>query len=158
MNKHAGLEDRLFKKCAHGIIEPRKWLKAGIFCTQFLSYSIHDSVLKNLHLHTRPITEGISFPIRTAVYDKLSAGLTNNALVKGIKEASPLAQTSCLQGFHSVLNHFTPKMIANSYISTYCNRRLTCDLIHFITLDLLTEVYRRSYRVNSSHPLPLMLL
>lgn len=47
VNKHAGLEDALFNKCAHGIIEPRKWLKTGMFCTQFLSYSIHDSVLKN---------------------------------------------------------------------------------------------------------------
>ena len=27
VNKHAGLDDALFNKCAHGVIEPRKWLK-----------------------------------------------------------------------------------------------------------------------------------
>ena len=46
VNKHAGLEDPLFNKCAHGVIEPRKWLKVGMFCTQ-LCIEIHDSVLKN---------------------------------------------------------------------------------------------------------------
>lgn len=34
VNKHAGLDDVLFNKCAHGVIEPRKWLKVGMFCTQ----------------------------------------------------------------------------------------------------------------------------
>ena len=60
------------------------------------------------------------FPSGTVVYDKLCAALTNNSLVNGIKQASPLAQTSCLEGFHSVLNHFAPKMIAYSYIGMYC--------------------------------------
>lgn len=97
------------------------------------SIRVHDSVLENywvltfckladfvFHLHARPITGSISFRIGTVVYDKLYAALTNNALVKGIKQASPLAQTSCLEGFHSVLNHFAPKMIAYSYIGMYC--------------------------------------
>ena len=48
----------------------------------------------------------------SAIYDRLYSALTNNALVKGIMQASPLAQTSCLEGFHSVLNQFAPKMIA----------------------------------------------
>ena len=56
----------------------------------------------------------------TVVYDKLCAALTNNALVKGIKQASPFAQTSCSEGFHAVLNHFAPKMIAYSYNGMYC--------------------------------------
>jgi hypothetical protein len=38
----------------------------------------------------------------------------------GISQASPLAQTSCLEGFHSVLNHFAPKMIAFSFQGMYC--------------------------------------
>ena len=46
--------------------------------------------------------------------------LNNINLVKGIKQASPFAQTSCLEGFHSVLNHFAPKMIAFSYVGMYC--------------------------------------
>ena len=51
---------------------------------------------------------------------KVTAALTNTRLVKGIKKASPLDQTSCLEGFHSVLNQFAPKMIAYSFIGQYC--------------------------------------
>ena len=54
------------------------------------------------------------------VYERLCEALTNKALIRGIKQASPLAQTSCLEGFHSVLNHFAPKMIAYSYADMYC--------------------------------------
>lgn len=53
-------------------------------------------------------------------YEELYSTLTNNNLVKGIKKASPFAQTSYLEGFHSVLNHFTPKMIAYFYVGMYC--------------------------------------
>ncbi|KAK3741511.1 hypothetical protein QZH41_012599, partial [Actinostola sp. cb2023] len=42
----------------------------------------------------------------TEVYEKLNKALTNESLQKGIKKASPLSQTSCLEGFHSCLNHF----------------------------------------------------
>ncbi|XP_015751817.1 PREDICTED: uncharacterized protein LOC107331715 isoform X2 [Acropora digitifera] len=89
----------------------------------------------------------------TVVYDKLSAALTNNALVKGIKQASPLAQTSCLEGFHSVLNHFAPKMIAYSYIGMYCRHILAA--VHF-NFNLQREVKHRSKdgveRVRVSYP------
>ncbi len=54
------------------------------------------------------------------LHKKVCMALTNKSLMKGIKKASPLAQTSCLEGFHSVLNHFSPKMIAYSYIGQYC--------------------------------------
>ena len=53
----------------------------------------------------------------------------NNALVKGIMQASPLAQTSCLEGFYSVLNQFAPKMIAYSYIGLYCRWDINLYLI-----------------------------
>ena len=29
VNKHKNLDDPLFDKCAHGEIEPRRWLKSG---------------------------------------------------------------------------------------------------------------------------------
>ena len=45
----------------------------------------------------------------------MCAALTKTTLQKGIQQASPLDQISCLEGFHSVLNHFAPKMIAFSY-------------------------------------------
>ncbi|XP_073249850.1 uncharacterized protein [Porites lutea] len=31
INKHSGFSDPLFNKCAHGNIEPRKWLRSGMF-------------------------------------------------------------------------------------------------------------------------------
>ena len=54
------------------------------------------------------------------VYEKVHATLTNSRLISGIKQASPLSQTSCLKGFHSVLNHFCPKMIAYSFDGMFC--------------------------------------
>lgn len=61
-----------------------------------------------------------SFLLGSVAYEKLHSALTNVNLMKGIKQASPLAQTSCLEGFHYVLNHFAPKMIAYSYVGMYC--------------------------------------
>ena len=55
----------------------------------------------------------------TSVYDKLGETLTENSLVKGIKQASPFSQTSSLEGFHSALNYFAPKIIAYSYVGMY---------------------------------------
>ncbi|CAB3989187.1 Hypothetical predicted protein [Paramuricea clavata] len=37
----------------------------------------------------------------------MCSSLTNKTLVKGIKQACPIEQTSCLDGFHSVLNQFS---------------------------------------------------
>lgn len=65
----------------------------------------------------------------TQVHDRLCAELTKKALVAGIKKASPLDQTSCLEGFHSVLNHFAPKMLAYSYTGIYCRHVLAA--VHF---------------------------
>ena len=56
----------------------------------------------------------------SVAYEKLCAALTQNSLVRGIKQASPFAQTSCLEGFHSLLNQFAPKMIGYSYVGLYC--------------------------------------
>jgi len=65
--------------------------------------------------------------IDSPVYEKMCSALNNASLVSGIKQASPEAQTSCLEGFHSTLNQFAPKMIAFSYIGMYC--RLVVHLI-----------------------------
>ena len=40
------------------------------------------------------------------MYEKLTKVLTNKRLMNGIEKASPFDQTSSLEGFHSVLNHF----------------------------------------------------
>lgn len=64
------------------------------------------------------------------LHEKVCTALTNPRLMKGIQKASPLDQTSCLEGFHSVLNHFAPKMIAYSYVGQYC--RLVIELIYYV--------------------------
>ena len=51
------------------------------------------------------------FIVGTAAYDKLKSLLTGKALLNDIKQLSPDAQTSCLEGFHATLNHWHPKMI-----------------------------------------------
>lgn len=52
----------------------------------------------------------------TLAYEKLYDTLTKESLNKAIKQASSNAQTSSLEGFHSVINHFAPKMYAFSYL------------------------------------------
>ena len=54
------------------------------------------------------------------MYEKAKKALTADSLKKGIMQASPSAQTDCLEGFHSVLNFFAPKIIAYSYLGMYC--------------------------------------
>ncbi|XP_068747225.1 uncharacterized protein [Montipora capricornis] len=63
------------------------------------------------------------------VYDKVKKALTSDSLKKGIIQASPSAQTDCLEGFHSVLNQFAPKIIAYSYLGMYCRHILAA--LHF---------------------------
>ncbi|XP_068670428.1 uncharacterized protein [Montipora foliosa] len=62
-------------------------------------------------------------------YEKLVEALTQNSLLKGIKQASPVAQTSYLEGYHSVVNQFAPKMLAYSYLGMLCRTILAA--IHF---------------------------
>ncbi|XP_046854232.1 uncharacterized protein LOC124447364 [Xenia sp. Carnegie-2017] len=65
----------------------------------------------------------------SVAHEKLCAKLLHPQLMKSIQQASPVAQTSCLEGFHSVLNHFAPKMIHYSYVGMYCRHILAS--IHF---------------------------
>ena len=53
-------------------------------------------------------------------YEKLSTALNNDLLAKAIKKASSVEQTSCLEGYHSVVNQFAPKMLAFSYLGMFC--------------------------------------
>ncbi len=62
------------------------------------------------------------------LYVKVTAALTNTRLVKGIKKASPLDQTSWYEGFHSVLNQFAPKMTPDEMIDSHLIRNsCECD-------------------------------
>ena len=46
--------------------------------------------------------------------------LMKKSIQKGIQKPSPLSQTSCLESFNSVVNHFTAKMIGFSYVGMLC--------------------------------------
>ncbi|XP_067024374.1 uncharacterized protein [Acropora muricata] len=63
------------------------------------------------------------------VYEKVKKALSSDSLRKGIQQASPSAQTDCLEGFHSVLNQFAPKIIAYSYLGMYCRHIIAA--LHF---------------------------
>ena len=59
----------------------------------------------------------------------MKKALTSDSLKKGIMQASPSAQTDCLEGFHSVLNFFAPKIIAYSYLGMYCRWANICACV-----------------------------
>lgn len=67
--------------------------------------------------------------IGTKAYDKLHKLLTNTRMVNDVKKMSPDAQTSCLEGFHSTLNHWHPKMVCFSWLGTFCRHILAS--LHF---------------------------
>ncbi len=56
--------------------------------------------------------------------------LTKPRLISGIMKASPMAQTSSLEGFHSVVNQFSPKMIGYSFPGMFCR---------YVVLQLLNK-------------------
>ncbi|KAK3744265.1 hypothetical protein QZH41_019935 [Actinostola sp. cb2023] len=62
-------------------------------------------------------------------YWKLYDALTQTSLVKAMKQASPVAQTSSLEGYHSVINQFAPKMLAFSYLGMLS--RTILSALHF---------------------------
>ena len=60
------------------------------------------------------------FSIDSPLHKKVCTAPTNKRLMKGIMKAALLAQTSCLEGFHSMLTHFAPKRIAYCFVGQYC--------------------------------------
>ena len=56
----------------------------------------------------------------TSTHDRLSMILLDSKRLADIKKLSGDGQTSCLEGFHSTLNHWHPKMQHFSWLGTYC--------------------------------------
>lgn len=54
--------------------------------------------------------------VGSLVYEKLCEVLRKKRLVKAIEKSSSSGQTSALEGYHSVINQFAPKMLAYSYL------------------------------------------
>ena len=60
-------------------------------------------------------------------YEKLCTAIQNKSLMKGIKQASPFEQTSCLEGFHSVVNQFPLKLLL--ILSLVCSAGMYVHII-----------------------------
>lgn len=58
--------------------------------------------------------------IGTRAYDKLEYIIMRKSLLNDIKKLSPNDQTSSLEGFHSTLNQWHPKMVCFSWLGTMC--------------------------------------
>ena len=56
----------------------------------------------------------------TKVYEKLGDLLSSRQVTKDVQRLSPREQTSNLEGYHAVVNHFAPKMIGFSYLGMLC--------------------------------------
>ena len=75
-------------------------------------------------------------------YEKLCAALQKTTLTKAIKMASSVEQTSCLEGYHSVVNQFAPKMFAFSYLgmlSRYLVFTVFCGVACFTFTKKITS-------------------
>ena len=62
----------------------------------------------------------ICYTIGSKAYEKLSDVVLNNRLKKDVAKLSPHHQTSSLESYHSVVNHFAPKLLAFSHTGMYC--------------------------------------
>ncbi|XP_065907620.1 uncharacterized protein [Dysidea avara] len=61
--------------------------------------------------------------------EKVSDLITNKQLLADVRKLSSHHQTSSFESYHSVVNHFAPKLLAFSYVGIYC--RLLIAVMHF---------------------------
>ena len=74
-----------------------------------------------------------SFTVCSKAYEKLSDIILNKQLCNDLEKFLPVYQTSSLEAYHSVVNHFAPKLLAFSYTGIYCR----CIVFVIYTLDIL---------------------
>jgi hypothetical protein len=98
-NVHKGHGKR-YKNCAHEQLKKRKWFKYRKF-TQIVPVCLRL----------------ISYYTDTKASEKIIEAVTNKRLCNNIVKLSTYHQTSYLESFHSLINHFAPKQYAFSYKS-----------------------------------------
>ncbi|XP_064641987.1 uncharacterized protein LOC135496551 [Lineus longissimus] len=97
----------------------KKWLS----CVEHIQDK-HDNCLHgDLGQQRKWLNEG------TQASDDLVAMLTKTLLVNDISKMSAIGQTSGVESYHSVLNHFAPKMIKFSYSGM--NSRICLAALHY---------------------------
>lgn len=70
--------------------------------------------------HDESITPRKWITVGTKPYEKLQEILMKTSVLNDVKRLSPVAETSCLEGFHSTLNQWHPKMMCFSWLGTFC--------------------------------------
>ena len=70
----------------------------------------------------------------TKACEKLYDVICNKYLLADIKQLSPFQQTSGLESYHSVINHFAPKLLAFSYVGMHCRY-----ILHPCTYDSILK-------------------
>ena len=87
-------------------------------------------------LHNSHTTGNQSIPLLclgSATTVKLEKLLLSRYLLKDMRQLSGREQTSSLEAFHSLLNHFAPKMYAFSYHGQLCR--------YFICIETFVLIY-----------------
>ena len=79
------------------------------------------------------------FHVGTKPCEKVVKIITSPYLRTDVKKMSPAVQTSSVEAFHSVVNHFAPKMLSFTHEGMSC--RLAEIILHFFTVLIQMNYY-----------------
>uniref|UniRef100_A0A3B3HS12 Uncharacterized protein n=1 Tax=Oryzias latipes TaxID=8090 RepID=A0A3B3HS12_ORYLA len=111
------------------------------------------SVLNHIvNIHTLDDVHPICLLTGSTLMVKLEKLATTTYLIRDLKQASNREQTSSLEAFHSLLNHYAPKMYAFSYEGQLCRGLLAA--MHFNENSGRTQQSTRSGELQYAVSLP----
>ena len=116
--------------CTHLWLQVHPWINQTLTTCQIvllfpcspdkLQYSAMHYHASHLFFFMRNVMFFLWFISGTRAYDKLEVIIMKKSILNDVKKLSPDAQTSSLEGFHSTLNQWHPKMLCFSWLGTYC--------------------------------------